>query len=354
MSHYLLDEYVSMIINDAMEVLYKAQEIREKNFGTKVSFSRNYFVPVTRQCRNNCAYCSFASPDPASWISPTEYLNMIKTAKSYNCTEILLTLGEKPEQRYESAREFLNKYNFSSTVDYVKYLAEIALKNNLLPHSNLGVLSYEELRKLKEVNASMGLMLESSSRRLLKKGKAHYRSPGKDPLLRLKTIEYAGKLKIPFTSGILVGIGEDWHDRIKSLIDLAHLSNRFHHIQEIIIQNFNPQKGTPMARHPPPSEGDLLLITALARIIMPEEVSIQVPPNLNKDNLIDLLTYGANDIGGISPVTPDFINPNEQWPDEKELYAFLKANGYHLFRRLPVYPKYKKYLNRSIIDIIEG
>ncbi|MHA1866465.1 MAG: 7,8-didemethyl-8-hydroxy-5-deazariboflavin synthase subunit CofG [Candidatus Heimdallarchaeaceae archaeon] len=347
-----IEEYLNFIENEQCDLLVKANEIRFNTYLNQVTFSRNYFVPVTRQCRNNCTYCSFSNSDDSSWVTLSQFQMHLTEAKKTNCSELLLTMGEKPEERYESARQFLKKYGFNSSAEYVAHLCELALGKKILPHSNLGVLNYEELSLLKTVNVSMGLMLESSSCRLLKKGMPHFNSVGKDPVKRLETIENAGKLKIPFTTGILVGIGETWKERIQSLLDISYLSKKYDHIQEVIVQNFNPQSNTLMKNHPPPSERDFLLTVALARLILPSNVSIQVPPNLNIQRIVKALTYGANDLGGISPVTPDYINPNEPWPNEYELKQYLKQEKFALIQRLPVYTQYIKYLNRELKNII--
>jgi len=347
-----IEEYLNFIENEQCDLLVKANEIRSKNYSNQVTFSRNYFVPVTRQCRNNCGYCSFSNSDVSSWVNLSQYQLHLETAKKNNCLELLLTMGEKPEERYESARKFLENNNFNSSTEYVARLCELAIERKILPHSNLGVLNYEELSLLKPVNASMGLMLESSSSRLLQKDMPHFNSVGKNPEKRLKTIENAGKLKIPFTTGILVGIGETWEERVQSLLDISYLSKKYDHIQEVIVQNFNPQSNTLMKNHPPPTEEDFLLTVALARLILPSHVSIQVPPNLNKQRVVKALTYGANDLGGISPVTPDYINPDEPWPNEYELKRYLKQENFTLIQRLPVYARYIKYLSSELKNII--
>ena len=227
------------------------------------------------------------------------------------------------------------------------------MEKDLLPHSNLGVISYEDLKILKENNASMGLMLETSSKRLMEPGQPHSQSPGKDPIKRLETIINAGKLMIPFTTGILIGIGESWQERIDSLIEINNIHSKYSHIQEVIVQNFNPQPGTPMADNSPPTHEEILLSLAVARLILNSSISLQIPPNLNKEIIIEALEYGANDVGGISPLTIDYINPNKSWHTESELRKQLYDSGYELLERLPVYPQYEKYLNSRIRQIIK-
>ena len=347
-----VDYYLSLL-DERSELVPKANEKRIRTYSNIITYSRNIFIPVTHQCRNHCAYCGFVSEDPSTWMDIENYTKLITKARQFSCSEVLLTLGEKPEEKYESAQKFLKNQGFDSTVEYVKYLCDIALDYNLLPHSNLGVLSYEELESLKDSNASMGLMLENVSERLMNKGEVHFHSPGKNPKLRIETIENAGKLKIPFTTGILVGIGETWKERIESLLVLKDINDRYNHIQEVIIQNFNPQPNTPMAEVPPPKTQIMLDTLSLARIIFPPDVNIQVPPNLNKDRIIKSIQHGANDLGGISPLSIDYINPNMDWQKDKELKDELQKNSLILDERLPVYPKYEKYLSDRIREIIE-
>ncbi|MHA1707944.1 MAG: 7,8-didemethyl-8-hydroxy-5-deazariboflavin synthase subunit CofG [Candidatus Heimdallarchaeaceae archaeon] len=346
------EDFLNLLFNEKEELVAQAKEKRKYSFGEIITYSRNIFVPVTRQCRNRCGYCSFVSDDVKSWIELPTYTRILSEARKKNCSEVLLTSGEKPEEKYVSAKMFLKERGFTSTIEYVKTFCERALEVFLLPHTNLGVLSLEELRSLKDCNASLGLMLESSSNRLMSTI-SHKKSIGKSPKLRLETIENAGKLSIPFTSGVLIGIGETWEERVDSLLKLAELHNRYGHIQEIIIQNFNPQKNTPMEYYPPPSTEEFLLSVSLARLIFPKAVSIQIPPNLNESSIISSINHGANDLGGISPISPDFINPNKDWQQENSLANMLEAHDLHFLRRLPVYPSYEKYLNKRMRGIIE-
>ena len=347
-----VDYYLSLL-DDREELASIAAEKRIEAYSNIITFSRNIFIPVTHQCRNHCAYCGFVSKDPRTWMDIENYDKLLIKAKEFSCSEVLLTLGEKPEEKYESARRFLDDNGFKTTVEFVKHLCEIALNYGLLPHSNLGVLSYSELQLLKDSNASMGLMLESASSRLMDEGEAHFHSPGKDPKLRIETIENAGKLKIPFTTGILIGIGETWEERIESLIVLKQINDKHSHIQEIIIQNFNPQPETPMSDVSPPSTQTILNVIAIARIIFPSEVSIQVPPNLNRERILKAIKNGANDLGGISPVSIDYINPNMDWQEDREIRNELLNHKLILKERLPVYPQYEKYLSDRIRGIIE-
>lgn len=302
----------------------------------EVSYSRNVFLPITNLCRNRCAYCGFRrEPNDGAWfMPPEEILELVERAKAAGCSEALLTLGERPEVHTE-AREKLKEFGYGSTVDYLKYLCKRILEFGLLPHTNAGLLSERELQRLRRYNASMGLMLECAIELPV-----HRNSPGKNPELRLEVIEAAGKLRIPFTTGLLVGMGESFENRVRSLLVLRELHERYGHIQEIIVQPFEPKPNTPMGDHPRPSESEFFTTVALARSIMPE-MNIQVPPNLVA-NVRHLLLAGANDIGGISPVTPDFINPEQPWPSVAELRATIEHAGFVLRERLPIYPRYVK------------
>jgi 7,8-didemethyl-8-hydroxy-5-deazariboflavin synthase CofG subunit len=267
-------------------------------------------------------------------MSPEDIVERVKQAKAMGCSEALLTLGERPEVHAE-AREKLDALGYKSMVDYIEELCRQILELGLLPHTNAGLLSERELRRLRRYNASMGLMLECVT-----KLPVHRKSPGKDPRRRLDFIKAAGKLRIPFTTGLLVGIGEKFEDRVRSLLALQKLHERYSHIQEVIIQPFEPKPGTPMENRPRPTESELLATVAIARSIMPE-MNIQVPPNL-VPNFSQFLLAGANDLGGISPLTPDFINPEQPWPSVAELRAAVKRAGFTPRERLPIYPRYAK------------
>ncbi len=267
-------------------------------------------------------------------MSPEDVIELAKRAKAAGCSEALLTLGERPDVHAE-AREKLDALGYENMVDYIEDLCEQILELGMLPHTNAGLLSERELRRLRRCNASMGLMLECVADLSV-----HQNSLGKNPRRRLKVIEVAGKLRIPFTTGLLIGIGEKFEDRIRSLLTVRKLHKRYDHIQEIIIQPFDPKPGTPMENRPRPSESELFATVAIARSIMPD-MNIQVPPNL-VSNVGPLLLAGANDLGGISPVTPDFINPEQPWPSVAELRAAIKRAGFMPRERLPIYPRYVK------------
>ncbi|MDI6859589.1 MAG: 7,8-didemethyl-8-hydroxy-5-deazariboflavin synthase subunit CofG [Methanocellales archaeon] len=295
-----------------------------------VTFSKNVFVPVTNICRNRCGYCGFRRDihsAEASVMTPDHVEILLEKGVSSGCTEALFTFGEPSGAEFG---EMLHEIGYSSFIEYVMDLCQMAIDHGLLPHTNAGVLCYADMRKLKPLNASMGLMLETTG-----EVDAHRVSPGKDPCMRLKTIENAGRLKIPFTSGILVGIGETWDDRIESLLAIRRLHLRHGHIQEVIVQNFVPKPNTPMSNCRAPSLEEMQKVVAIARAILPQEIAIQVPPNLV--SIRSLIACGASDLGGISPVTIDHINPEARWPSLEELHSMM---GVELRERLPIYPHF--------------
>ncbi|MGC8816815.1 MAG: 7,8-didemethyl-8-hydroxy-5-deazariboflavin synthase CofG [Candidatus Hadarchaeum sp.] len=315
----------------------------------EISYSRNVFIPVTNLCRNRCHYCGFRrDPGDGAWfMSPEEVLSLARRGREAGCSEALLTLGEFPEV-HPSARERLDEFGYRTTVDYLVDLCRQILEIGLLPHTNAGVLEQSELQRLCRYNASMGLMLETTAQL-----PAHSMSPGKDPKLRLATIEAAGKLGIPFTTGILIGIGESQKDRAQSLLEIRNLQEKYGHIQEVIIQPFDPKPGTVMQSWPVPDEETLLTTVALARSILPG-VSVQVPPNLLSLNgsvvgpenpkfkiaVSKAISAGASDFGGISSVTPDFINVNRPWPSPAQLRSAIEFAGCRPRERLPIYPAF--------------
>lgn len=300
-----------------------------------VTFCRNVFIPVTNVCRNKCGYCTFRRDpgDPGAKLMKIEdIVPILEDGKKAGCTEVLFTFGEYAEEM-PIYREWLQELGYSSTIEYICELCRIAIDKGLLPHTNAGVLNYSELEQLKPFNASMGLMLETTADIA-----AHEGSPGKTPSKRIKTIRYAGELNIPFTTGILVGIGETLDDRINSLLTIAELHEEYEHIQEVIIQNFKPKPDTLMYDMPCPTEEEMMQAILIAREILPRDVAIQVAPNL-----IDpytLIQCGASDLGGISPTTIDWINPESEWPSISELVETLQ--GIELKERLPIYPQYIK------------
>ncbi|MGQ9718259.1 MAG: 7,8-didemethyl-8-hydroxy-5-deazariboflavin synthase CofG [Nitrososphaerales archaeon] len=321
-----------------------ASIVRNMSKGRRITYSRKVFVPLTNMCRNRCGYCDFRREpnDPgAEVMSPSKILSIAEAGKRAYCTEALFTLGEKPEERYSEAKEELKQMGYNGTLDYLRDACEIVIKKTeLLPHSNAGIMTKDELADLKEVNASMGLMLENVSDRLCNKGGPHELSLGKRPKLRLATIESAGQLRIPFTTGLLIGIGELPEEIIDSLYAIKELDKKYGHIQEVIIQNFRAKPSTPMARHKEPSVREIAKVIAVARLVFKDGMNIQVPPNLSPNEYDFYLSAGINDWGGISPVTKDFVNPEAPWPEIKALKFVTEKRGFELKARLPVYPEF--------------
>ncbi len=323
-------------------VLEGAAESKRRGKGEIVSVSRNVFIPLTNLCRDRCAYCSFAklpgSPE-AKTYTLAEVEAVVRGAVSLGCREALLCLGDKPEVAHHSYREWLAQNELRDTTDYLVRACRIAFEGGILPHTNAGILSESEMSELRPWNASMGLMLESTSVRLRKKGMAHYYSPDKDPDLRIRMHEQAGGLRIPFTSGILLGIGENAVERVDTLLTIREIDDRYDHIQEVIVQPFHPKVGTPMADTASLSDEEVASWVAIARLILGPEMNVQAPPNLAPSALELLLRSGLNDWGGISPLTPDFINPEAPWPALEALRKRTEAAGQRLVERLPVYPE---------------
>lgn len=312
-----------------------------------VTLSRNVFIPLTNICRNNCAYCGFRrdiSHHEAKLLSPSEVNEILTRGARAECSEALFTFGEKPE-KVPGFNERLSEFGYENIIDYLLEMCRLSIRIGLLPHSNPGLLERYELEKLKPYNASMGLMLETVG--IIK---AHEGCMGKVPSARIKTIEAAGELKIPFTTGILIGIGETWEDRVNSIKTIRKLHERFGHIQEVIIQNFIPKPGTGMASHKAPGLEEMKRTVSMTREILPGDVAIQVSPNLISPR--ELVRCGASDLGGISPETVDYINPESPWPGIPDLQAMV---GIPIRERLPVYPRYikKKWYSKEISRLVE-
>lgn len=321
----------------------KACDVRDRRWGKVMTYSRKVFIPLTNMCRDECKYCTFVQrPDSgnAQIMTPAQVLTIVKQGQQMGCKEVLLSLGEKPELRYREARQMLAELGFSNMVDYVVDICALILKEtNLLPHVNVGTMDGAEFKKLKAVSASMGMMLETVSERLLEKGQAHFACPDKVPATRIATIVSAGQHKVPYTTGILIGIGETWHERVDSLIKINELHQQYGHIQEVIVQNFCAKDDTQMAEFPEPSLVDMLRTLAVARLILNPSISLQAPPNLQQ-RYKDYIASGINDWGGISPLTKDFINPERAWPQIKQLAQATSECGYQLQERLTAYPDF--------------
>src|SRR5467141_586436 len=327
-----------------MDLLAAATELRAQGKGSVITFSKKVFIPLTTLCRDYCSYCTFRK-DPgqpgADFMTADEVLALAERGRQAGCKEALFSLGDQPEKVFPEAREFLRAQGYPRTLDYLAAMCELVLKKTgLLPHANPGVMDRSALARLKDSNASVGLMLENVSPRLMRNGLPHANAPDKVPALRLRTIEEAGKLSIAFTTGILIGIGETMEERIDSLLAIRTLHEKYGHIQEVIIQNFRAKPDIPMAAHPEPSLEDMLRTIALARLILGPQMNIQAPPNLSYDDFPRLLDAGINDWGGISPVTKDFINPEAAWPQISRLQAETESRGFVLRERLALYPEY--------------
>ena len=322
----------------------RARSIRDRHYGSRMTYSPKVFIPVTQLCRDVCHYCTFAKTPSqlgSPYLSVDEILDTVRQGAKAGCREVLLTLGEKPELRYRVAREWLAAEGYSSTVDYVADIARRVLsETGLLPHVNAGTLTRSELRQLRPVSASMGLMLESGAARLCERGGPHFGSPDKKPFRRWLTLARAGALRVPMTTGLLVGIGETREERLRDLRAIKRLHARYGHIQEVIIQNFCAKAGTRMADADDASLSELIWTIAQARTILPKEVSVQAPPNLSPGQLGQLIDAGINDWGGVSPVTPDYVNPEAPWPSLSALRAATADRCKNLTARLTVYPLY--------------
>lgn len=324
-------------------LLAAALEAKQRFKPGVITYSRKVFIPLTNLCRDYCGYCVFRR-DPgdvgAHTMTPDEVLEVARAGEKMGCTEALFSLGDKPELAFPEMRDSLRRLGHKSTLQYLEAMCDLVLRETtLLPHPNPGLLSAEWIARLATVSPSMGLMLETTSTSLLAPGAAHDNAPDKVPLKRLRTIAEAGKQNVPFTTGLLLGIGETLEDRVDTLLAIRELHRRYRHIQEVIVQNFRVKPDIPMRDWPEPPRGEMLRAVAVARLLMPD-VNIQAPPNLSAPYYDELLNAGINDWGGISPLTPDFINPERPWPHLQQLKSRTEAKGYGLRQRLPVYPEF--------------
>ncbi len=336
-------------IEDTRLLADLAAEVRDAGFANVVTYSRKVFIPLTHLCRDVCHYCTFAQVPRkvrAPYLTIDEVLEVARHGAEMGCKEALFTLGEKPELRYKAAREALAEMGFESTLDYLLHAAErVYAETGLMPHLNPGTMSPAELARLRSVSPSMGIMLESTSERLTQKGMPHYGSPDKVPAVRLQTLADAGEQKIPFTTGILIGIGETRRERVESLLAIRDVHEQHDHVQEVIVQNFRAKPETKMANAPEPDLNELLWTIAVARLVFGPSMSIQAPPNLSPGVLSQIVHAGINDWGGVSPLTPDFVNPEAPWPHLDDLARETRAAGKHLHERLTIYPRYAQDLS---------
>jgi 7,8-didemethyl-8-hydroxy-5-deazariboflavin synthase CofG subunit len=324
-------------------LLAAAREARQRFKPGIITYSRKVFIPLTNLCRDYCGYCIFRR-DPgqsgAHTMTPDQVLDVARAGEKMGCTEALFSLGDKPELAFPEMRDTLHRLGYKSTLHYLEAMCELVLRETaLLPHPNPGLLSAEWIARLGKVSPSMGLMLETTNASLLAAGAAHDNAPDKIPAKRLRTIEEAGRQNIPFTTGLLIGIGETPEDRVEALLAIRELHRRYGHIQEVIIQNFRAKPEIPMHNWPEPTQNEMMRTIAVARLLMPD-INIQAPPNLSAPYYDEFLDAGINDWGGISPLTPDFINPEKPWPHLEQLKSRTEARGYLLRQRLPVYPEF--------------
>jgi 7,8-didemethyl-8-hydroxy-5-deazariboflavin synthase len=332
-----------LVCQDHHAILSTARGIREKTKSGPITYSRKIFINLVNLCRDSCSYCTYKKEPTDKLVSmmrPSEVLEIAQAGKKVRCTEALFVTGERPEQSYPQARSWLHSLGHSTTVEYIREMSEMILqKTGLLPHTNAGSLTKKEMSILKETNVSLGVMLESSSERLTSKGMPHEMAPSKNPKVRIKTLENAGDLMIPTTTGLLIGIGEGPQDIIDSLFLIKDINQRHGHIQELIIQNFAPKPGTQMSGSTPPAYDFFLTTVGVARIVL-RGMNIQVPPNLNPYTFGKFLDAGINDWGGISPLTIDHVNPEFPWPSISSVRHLTQIKGYSLRARLPVYPEF--------------
>ena len=337
--------------NDINELMSLANSKREDNL---VTYSKNVFIPLTEICRNYCGYCTFRKePKDSNAIilkDKSEVISQLKLAEKYGCKEALFSFGEQADEK-KVVKSALKNKAFENMTEYLYDICEATLNNtNLLPHTNVGILSYEDMNSLKKVNVSMGMMLENTSHRLMEMD-AHKNSPGKDPDLRIRTIADAGDLKIPYSTGILIGIGETKEEITDSLLTIKKLHDKYGHIQEVIIQNFKSKSGIPMEQYQEPSVLDMIRTVSVAKLLL-EDVAIQVPPNLNSETNQIFLLCGADDWGGISPISKDYVNPESPWPKIEYMKDLTHDAGMKLKERLAVYDKYtnKEYLSENVLN----
>ena len=339
---------------DPKELFQTAQTLRKQNKGNLVSFSKKAFFNLINLCKDTCSYCTYkAEPTESklSMMSKKDVTELLRLAKKYNCVEALFVTGENPEQKYQEARTWLKKNGFLTTAEYLIHASERALSIGLFPHTNAGNLTKNEMRELQKTNPSMGIMLENVSERLTQKDMPHYLASSKRPKARLQVLENAGELGLPMTTGLLVGIGETPYEIIESIFAIKNLHDKYSNIQEVILQNFQPKQDTKMNSFPSANENYFKIVVALTRIILPE-MNIQIPPNLSPKSYQSFLSVGINDWGGVSPLTPDYVNPEFSWPDIKKIEENSEKAGYALRCRFPVYPEFFSFLNAELKEKI--
>ncbi len=343
---------------DPAPLFEHARRLRDEGRGRIVTFSPKVFIPITTLCRDTCTYCTFAKPPGGGgeYLTPDDVMAVARAGDAAGCREALLTLGDRPEDRWPQARDFLASQGHDTTIGYVAAMSELIVDGTgLFPHANPGCMTEAEMAALRPTNVSMGMMLENISPRLMEPGMPHHNCPDKDPALRMAVIEAAGALRIPFTTGILVGIGETGAEIVDSLLALAEVQSRLGHIQEVIVQNFRAKADTRMRRSAEPIPAWFARVAAAARWLLGPEMNLQVPPNLTERYEI-YLDAGVNDWGGVSPLTIDWVNPEAPWPHLAELRRRTEARGFELVPRLPVYPEYidGDWIDSRLIDRVGG
>ena len=341
------DEEISRFVEDynTIDLLKIASSLRNKNNPKIITYSRKVFINLINLCKDSCSYCTYKKePSDAGSVMLTPYqaLSIAEAGKNLKCTEALIVTGERPELKYTEAKRWLYELGHRRLSDFIADLSEkILRKTGLLPHTNAGSLTKKEMSMLKSTNVSLGMMLENTSEKLMEAGMAHEKAPSKNPKVRIKSLVSAGELKIPITTGLLIGIGESLVDVIRSILLIKELNDKYGHIQEVIIQNFSPKPGTGMENFNPPSDVYFLKCIAAARILL-KNINIQVPPNLSPETYSRYLDSGINDWGGISPLTPDYVNPEYPWPTIKDVDKVTSMKGFTLRARLPIYPEFIK------------
>jgi 7,8-didemethyl-8-hydroxy-5-deazariboflavin synthase len=364
--HVADTEIINFILNsNTFDLLKLSQYLRNRENNLHIiTYSRKIFINLINLCKDACSYCTYKK-EPSSiesiMLNPSQVLSVAEAGQKLRCTEALIVTGERPELKYVEAKNWLNKLGYRTLVELIANLSEMILKKTgLLPHTNAGSLTKKEMSMLKSTNVSIGMMLESSSEKLMEIGKAHEKAPSKNPKVRIKSLISAGELKIPITTGLLIGIGESLIDVIKSLLLIKELNEKYGNIQEVIIQNFAPKVGTYMENASPPAENYFLKCIAISRILL-KNINIQVPPNLTPKVYSRYIDAGINDWGGISPLTPDYVNPEYPWPAINDVQTVTKLKGFVLRARLPIYPefitnqnKYKHFVTENIRGYVEA
>ena len=347
---YDLLDIASDFKNNSKFVFRTSERLRNKNKANIVSFSKKSFFNIINLCRDTCSYCTYKSEineSKLTMMEPNDVIRLAKLSKKHHCTEALLVTGERPEQKYKDAKLWLKKNHFTSTAEYLAHCSELILNEGVFPHTNAGNLTKDEMRELSKTNVSMGLMLENVSDRLRQKDMPHEAAPSKDPDVRLGILCNAGELKIPMTTGILIGIGETFDEIIDSIFAIKRIQKKFGHIQEIILQNFHPKPDTAMYDSQTPEDLYFKMAVAFCRIIMPDS-NIQIPPNLSLNSYHEFLSVGVNDWGGISPITSDYVNPEFSWPNIEHVEKKCKKFNFKLKARFPVYPEYLPLVNNEL------